>query len=134
MKICFDKVWVKKIAHIQKLAINKSSTIFAQSLWYLVKIVTSWVNHFDKVSWRLGKNHGIFTNSQFLVVCSFFYPDFIYLQCTVLYSINLTMAKNTRTIWNYLYLVWFLLYLCENSICYATRYIAGRQLLPCFSY
>ena len=40
----------KKIAHIQKLAIDKSSIIFAQSLWYLVKIVTSWVDHFDKVS------------------------------------------------------------------------------------
>ena len=66
-----DKVWVKKL-HTKKLAINKGFTIFVQYLWYLVKIVTSWVNHFDKVSWSLEKNCGIFTNSQFFNVCNFF--------------------------------------------------------------
>ena len=38
-----------KTAHITKLAITKSSTIFAQSLWNLVKINTSWGNDFDQV-------------------------------------------------------------------------------------
>ena len=45
------KVWGKKMGHTQKLAINKKSTIFALSLWNLVKIITSWGNHFHQVSW-----------------------------------------------------------------------------------
>ena len=44
-------VWVKKMKQIQKLAINKQSTFFVQSLWNLVKKITSWVNHFHEVSW-----------------------------------------------------------------------------------
>ena len=54
----------QKTAHIQKLAINKKSTIFVQSFWNLVKIITSWDNHF--------KNCGFFINGQFLNVCRFF--------------------------------------------------------------
>ena len=32
------KVWVTKMAHLQKLAINEKSTIFVQSPWKLVKM------------------------------------------------------------------------------------------------
>ena len=45
------KDWVKKMTHVPKLAISKRSTIFVRSSWNLVKIITSWGNHFDQVSW-----------------------------------------------------------------------------------
>ena len=45
------KSGAKKTGHAQKLAINKRSTIFVLSSWNLVKIITSWVNHFHQVSW-----------------------------------------------------------------------------------
>ena len=40
----------KKTAYISKLAISKSPTIFVISSWNFVKISTSWVDNFDKVS------------------------------------------------------------------------------------
>ena len=61
----------QKTAHIQKLAINKNSTNFVQSFWNLVKIITSWGNHFPQVSWWLDKNFGFFINVHFLNVCCF---------------------------------------------------------------
>ena len=52
-KLDLDKVksGAKKTGHFQKLAINKKSTIFVLSSWNLVKIITSWGNHFHQVSW-----------------------------------------------------------------------------------
>ena len=35
----------------KKLANNKKSTFFVVSSWNLVNIITSWDNHFNKVSW-----------------------------------------------------------------------------------
>ena len=49
----FIKSESKKRAHIQKLVVSKKSSFFVQSLWNLVKIITSWVNHFHM---RVGKN------------------------------------------------------------------------------
>ena len=65
-----------KTAHITKLAITKSSTIFAQSLWNLVKINTSWGNDFDQVSWQLDKNCGILLMVNFWMCAAFFDSDF----------------------------------------------------------
>ena len=42
----------KKTAHTQKLAISKKSMIFALFSWKFVKMINSWVTHFDQVSWR----------------------------------------------------------------------------------
>ena len=58
--------------HIQKLAINEKSIIFPQSSWNLVKIITSWVDYFHHVSWRLGKKCGFFINGQLLNMSRFF--------------------------------------------------------------
>ena len=60
------------MAHVQKLAIDKKSTIFVQSSWNLVKMITSWANHFHQVSWGLDKNCRFFTYGQFLIVSGFF--------------------------------------------------------------
>ena len=60
------------MAHIWRLAINKKSTIFIQSSWNLVKMITSWANHFHQVSWGLDKNCRFFINGQFLKVSRFF--------------------------------------------------------------
>ena len=49
----------------------KKSTIFVQSSWNFVKIITSWGNHFFQVSWWLEKNCGFFISVQFLNVCVF---------------------------------------------------------------
>ena len=40
----------EKTAQVQKLAIIKKSTIFVQSFWNLVKMITSWGNHVHQVS------------------------------------------------------------------------------------
>ena len=45
------KVWVKKRDNIQKLTISKKSEFFVQSSWNLVKMTTTWGNHFHQVSW-----------------------------------------------------------------------------------
>ena len=45
-----SKVWVKKTRHVKKLAVNKKSTFFILSSWNLVKIITSWLFPFHKVS------------------------------------------------------------------------------------
>ena len=70
------KVWAKKPRTLPKVDHYKKSTIFVQSLWNLVKIITLWGNHFHQVSWGLDKNCGFFTNGQFLSVSGFFYSDF----------------------------------------------------------
>ena len=62
----------EKTAHAQKLANNKESTIFVQSSWNLIKMITSWGNHFHQVSWGWDKNCGFFIIGQFLCVCGFF--------------------------------------------------------------
>ena len=41
-----NKVWVRKKAHIQELAIGKKSTIFVQSIWNSVKMIIKWGNNF----------------------------------------------------------------------------------------
>ena len=68
------KILGKRMGHFQKLAINKKSTIFVQSSWNLVKMITSWANHFHQVSWVLDKKCGFFTNDQFLNVSRFLFP------------------------------------------------------------
>ena len=65
------KIWNKKRAHIQKLPLIKNS-VFVQFSWNLVKILTSWGNHFNQVSWGLEKNWGFFANYQFLKMGPFF--------------------------------------------------------------
>ena len=50
----------------QKLAIDKKSSIFVLSSWNLVKVTTSWDDHFHQVSWEKDKNCGSFINGQFL--------------------------------------------------------------------
>ena len=72
MDICLCKVWVRKIAHIQILAISKTSTIFVRSSWNFSKMIASGGNHFYQVSWGLDQNCGFFTDGQFLSVSSFF--------------------------------------------------------------
>ena len=52
----------KKTGHDQKLAINKKSTIFVQSLWNLVKMINSWGNYFHQGSWGLDKNFEFLTS------------------------------------------------------------------------
>ena len=81
------KDWVKKRAHIQKLAFSEKSTFFAQSSWNLVKIITTWGNHFHQVSWGLDKKCRFFTNGQFLNVGPFFDSDFIILFWKTLISV-----------------------------------------------
>ena len=49
-----------------KRYIHKKSTFFVRSSWSLVNIITTWDNHFLKVSWGLEKNCGFFINGQFL--------------------------------------------------------------------
>ena len=61
----------QKAAHIQKLAINKKSTIFVQSSWNLGKIIASWGNHFHQFTERLDQSCGFFINGQLLNVCRF---------------------------------------------------------------
>ena len=57
----------KKIGPILKSAFIKKSTIFARSLWNLVKM-TSWrVQYFDQVSYKLGKNCGFFDKRTFFI-------------------------------------------------------------------
>ena len=58
------------------MTINKKSTIFFQSSWNLVKMITSWANYFHQVSWRLDKKCGFFINGQFLNMSRFFSSDF----------------------------------------------------------
>ena len=60
---------------VQKLAIDKKSTIFVQFLWNLVKMIASQENHFHQVSWRLDKNYGFIINIQFWSVSRFFSSD-----------------------------------------------------------
>ena len=57
------------------MAICKKSTVFVQSWWYLVKMISSSVNHFHQVSWGLNKNCRFFNIGQFLSVSGFFYSD-----------------------------------------------------------
>ena len=61
----------QKTAHIQKLAINKKSTIFVQSFWNLVKILPHEAIIFPKFHEDWTKNCGFFINGQFLNVCRF---------------------------------------------------------------
>ena len=44
------KSGAKKTGHFQKLVINKKSTIFVLLSWNLVKMITSWGEHFYQVS------------------------------------------------------------------------------------
>ena len=45
-KVLGTRDWLKKMTLAQILAISKKSTIFAQSLWNLGKILVSWGNYF----------------------------------------------------------------------------------------
>ena len=65
------KVWVKKKAHVERLAISKKSTIFVLSSWNVMKMISSWDDYFHQVSWGLDKKYGFFTNGQFLNVSHF---------------------------------------------------------------
>ena len=71
------KVWVKKRAHSQKLAISKKSTFSVQSLWNLVKIITLSGYNFDQVSWGKDKKYCFFTIGQFLIVSHFFFTQIL---------------------------------------------------------
>ena len=42
----------------------KKSTISAQSLWNLVKTITSWADYIHQVSLKLGINYRFFDNEQ----------------------------------------------------------------------
>ena len=64
------KVWAKKTGHVQKLATNKKSTIFVQSLWNLVKMITSWGNYFHQLPWGWAKNADFSSMAKFWI---FFY-------------------------------------------------------------
>ena len=56
------------MALAQKLADSKKSTFFAQFLWNLVNMTTSWVG---LTAW-LDKIFGFFTNRHFLGKCQYF--------------------------------------------------------------
>ena len=43
-------MWSTSKGHLQKLAINENSKKFCPISWNLVKIITSWGNHFHQVS------------------------------------------------------------------------------------
>ena len=69
------------MAHVQKLNISEKSTIFVQSLWNLVKMITSWGNYFHQVSWELDKIVDFFLMLIFLTCPIFFllifYKNFV---------------------------------------------------------
>ena len=41
-----------KIGHGSKVAVSKKSIIFVVSSWNFVKVIDSWVDHVDQVSWE----------------------------------------------------------------------------------
>ena len=71
-RVCLIKSEEKKTRHIQSLTTNRKSTFSVRSSWNLVKLITYWGNHLHKVSWRLDKNCGFFSNDQFLSVSGIF--------------------------------------------------------------
>ena len=61
----------KNLKLIQTLVASKKSTIFVQSSWNLVKIITSWK---DDIAWiwaQLDKNYAFFTYSQMFGLSNF---------------------------------------------------------------
>ena len=83
---CFDlkvRSELKKTRSVQKLAIGKKSTDFVQSWWNLVKMISSWGNHFHHVSWALDKNCRFFTKDQVL-------------------NVNVNVFALSKSTWNYL--------------------------------
>ena len=73
------KQFLPNITFPKKMAIGKKSQIFVQYLWKLVKMITSWANHFYQVSWRFDRN------------CGFFIPYFW--MCTVFSYSDLSLMR-----------------------------------------
>ena len=114
-----NKVWVKDTKTCSKLVSNKKSTIFVQSSWKFIKMISLWGNCFHQVSWELDKKFGLFTPRQFLSVSRFSNQTLILEKCMIyFFSGNLTklariengsmLLQRTRKIYrcNHKFTIW----------------------------
>ena len=77
----------------------KTSTIFVQSSWNLVKMIGPWGEYFHQVSWGLDQNCRLFTDGQFLSMSVFSYSDLIFLKLKTLKTISSIVWWHAITLW-----------------------------------
>ena len=84
------------LRHIQKLIISKKSTFFVLPSRNFVKIITSWGNHFHKVSWELDKIVDFFLMPIFWT-CPFLFAHILYKFCRSYQKHHWSLQENLNS-------------------------------------